>query len=311
MDIKIINENLEKIKGKIELKKILENKLKAIRQELEFEQKKLYDLTQKLAKEKKDVEKLQKLSLSSIIASIKGNKEEQLSKENHEYVIAKIKFDEVARRVKNLEEDIIREEFRLNDLKEIENEYDNLIKEKLEYLKKFSDKNIREELAKKDNKITELIKENKEIQEANIVGEKIKKAIKEAIETIKSAENLGIWDIAGGDFLSSMMKQDKINKANKDFEKITYLLSSFNKELKDVNISSVQFSSRTIVFDIYFDNIFTDISVQKKIVEAKENIIAVQKQVEDIISRLSREYLSNEKEINVLKEEYNVLIENY
>ena len=306
-----VNEKLEKIKGKIALKKILENKLKAIRQELEFEQKKLYELTEKLAKEKKDVEKLQKLSLSSIIASIKGNKDEQLSKENHEYVIAKVKFDEVVRLVKNLEEDIIREEFRLNDLKNIENEYNSLIKEKLEYLKRFSDNNIREELAKKDDKINELVKENKEIEEAKIAGENIIDAIKEAKNTIKSAEDLGVWDIAGGDFLTSMMKQEKIDKANREFEKITYLLSKFNKELKDINISSIEFSSRTIAFDIYFDNIFTDISVQNKIVEAKENIIDIERQVNDLINRLDRDYLSNDREIHVLKEEYSVLIENY
>ncbi len=306
-----INEKLEDIKEDIALKKILENKIKATKEELKLEQKKLYDLTRNLEKEKKDVEKLKKLSLSSIIALIKGNKEEKLSKENQEYVIAKIKFDEVARRVKNLEEDIIKEEFRLSDLKDIEKEYDKLIKEKLEYLKKFSDKNIREELGKKDNKINELIKENKEIQEAKVVGENIKEAINEAKNNLKSAKNLGVWDMMGGDFLSSMMKQEKINKASRNFEKISYLLSTFNKELKDINISSIDFSSMTIVFDIFFDNIFTDISVQNKIAEAKEKVIILEKQINDIVSRLDRDYLSNKREIHILREEYNDLVENY
>ena len=56
------------------------------------------------------------------------------------------------------------------------------------------------------------------------------------------------------------------------FENIEKLINQFNKELEDIKINNLEFSNITFAMDIFFDNIFTDISVQRQINDSIEDI---------------------------------------
>ena len=137
--IKEINEKLIKLKEEIVLKKILDKKLKNLSLQLEKDKSELYELEVNLKKEHKDVEKLKKLSFASILATVMSNKDEKLEKEQQEYIMAKIKYDEFSSKVELLKENIESIKSRLETLKYCENEYKALLNKKLELIKLYGD----------------------------------------------------------------------------------------------------------------------------------------------------------------------------
>ncbi len=64
-----------------------------------------------------------------------------------------------------------------------------------------------------------------------------------------------------------------------------------------------------MTLDLFFDNIFTDISVQNKINDALNSIGELKTKVERIINELQRRYDRLEIELKEVKNELNLLIE--
>lgn len=101
-----INKKLEKLNESIKLKKSLKREIDTLENQLEKDEKKLHDLEKILKKEKKDVDNLNKLSVSNIIATVLNNKENKLEKEEQEYLIVKLKYDELLASINILKEDL-------------------------------------------------------------------------------------------------------------------------------------------------------------------------------------------------------------
>jgi len=270
-----INEQINKIKEDLALKEVLEGKSEKLEIQLEIDEKELKELETCLKKEHKDVEKLENISLANLIATLMKNKDEKLEKEQHEYLMAKIKYDDHRSKVALLKENIISVKNRLDSLRNCENEYRKLLNKKLEIIKINGQGNGNIKLSEVEMKIDKTLRGEKEVEEAEIAGEALLREIKAAESSLNTARNWGIWDIAGGDLLSSIAKHNKINEAEEHFRKVSNLLIRFNKELGDVRLESISFSSTTIAFDIFFDNIFTNFSLlpSKTSFSAKSSLI--------------------------------------
>lgn len=307
--IKEINEKLIKLKEEIVLKKILDKKLKKLSLQLEKDKSELYDLEVNLKKEFKDVEKLKKLSFASILATVMSNKDEKLEKEQQEYIMAKIKYDEFSSKVESLKENIENIKSRLDTLKYCENEYKVLLNKKLELIKLYGDQDKKVKLSHIEEEIELMLLEKKEIEEAEGAGRDLLRAANLAKDSLNSAKNWGVFDIAGGDMLSSIAKHNKINEAEAQFRRVSSLISRFNKELGDIKFEGLSFSTTTIAFDIFFDNIFTDFSVQNKINSSLDNIRNLIRRVEDILSTLNSKKISINSRISNLRKDYDSIIE--
>lgn len=308
--IKEINEKLIKLKEEIILKRMLDKKLKSLSLQLEKDESELYELEVALKKEYKDVEKLKKLSFASIVATVMSNKDQRLEKEQQEYIMAKMKYDEFNSKVELLKENIESINSRIEALKYCENEYKVLLNKKLELIKLYGDQDKKVKLLNIEEEIEQMLLEKKEIEEAVSVGKDLLRAANSAKDSLNSAKNWGIFDIAGGDMLSSIAKHNKINEAESKFRKVSSLISRFNKELGDIQFEGLSFSSTTIAFDIFFDNIFTDFSVQNKINSSLDNIRNLIIRVEDILSTLNSKKVSVNSRISNLRKDYDSIIEN-
>lgn len=308
--LKEINEKLIKLKEDIALKNVLEKKLETLNLQFDKDKKELNELEIKLKKEHKDVEKLEKLSFANIIATVMKNKSEKLEKEQQEYIMAKIKYDEFSSKLKLLKENIESVKSRLETLKYCENEYKVLLNKKLELIKLYGDEEKKSKLAMIESEIDENLLEKKEIEEAISVGKDLLIAANSAKNSLDSAKNWGIFDIAGGDMLSSIAKHNKINDAEVHFRRVSSLISRFNKELGDIKFEGLTFSSTTIAFDIFFDNIFTDFSVQSKINSSLDNVRRLICRVENILGTLNGKKVSINSRIANLRKNYDSIIEN-
>lgn len=138
----------------------------------------------------------------------------------------------------------------------------------------------------------------KELQEAKDAANKIIEKIDRAMDYLDSAEFWGMWDIFGGDFFSSLKKRNKIEEANECIKDIVDSVKVLNKELKDVDMVLPEEVSNTMndrTFDIWLDNIFTDLRVQEEIKEAMKELREFRNGIEDLLIRLDDEIEKQEK----------------
>lgn len=95
-----------------------------------------------------------------------------------------------------------------------------------------------------------------------------------------------------GGLISSLVKRDRIETANRYISEISQSVTILNKELEDVNMSIPTEISNTFgdkFFDIWFDNIFTDIRVQTEIGDTLEKIKDFRVNIEELIKKLDNE----------------------
>ena len=138
----------------------------------------------------------------------------------------------------------------------------------------------------------------KELQEAKDAANKIIEKIDRAMDYLDSAEFWGMWDIFGGDFFSSLKKRNKIEEANECIKDIVDSVKVLNKELKDVDMVLPEEVSNTMndrTFDIWLDNIFTDLRVQEEIKDAMKELREFKNGIEDLLIRLDDEIEEIEK----------------
>lgn len=131
-----------------------------------------------------------------------------------------------------------------------------------------------------------------ELQEAKEKAQVVLKSTDEALNFLKSASNWSLFDLLGGEGISSLMKRSKIKKANKEIERMTWELEELRKELRDVDISLPLEISDTMednFFDVFFDNIFTDLRVNGEIKKKLAELRDFRQNIEELIQRLDQE----------------------
>lgn len=123
----------------------------------------------------------------------------------------------------------------------------------------------------------------REYQEVLDVIKIIMEEIKDAEKEIYSAKDWGVFDLLGGGFLASMVKRDKMKMAQYSIEKINASLKELSKELKDVDMSIEScIDTQDELFDVWLDNIFTDIRIQKNIEETAQSLGNLKNEIEKI-----------------------------
>ena len=305
-----INKQINDIKEEIAQKQVLENKLNDLNKELCKGKEELKELEYKLNKEFDDVEKLKKLSLSNIISTIMKNKDEKMEKEEKEYLMAKLEYDQCESKIKSLKVNINTTTSRLEDLSECENEYSNLLNRKIALFNIYGDEYNKNELINMEAEIDRYLKEIKELDELISVGNRLVSEIENTKKLLESAKAWGTLDLFGGDFISSLAKHQKVDEAQRHFSRISNLLDRFNKELRDININGLRFSTTSKTFDIFFDNIFTDIAVNNQINKSYNDICSLQRNVENVLKNIKENKRKLLNIVNIKRKEYEEFINN-
>lgn len=307
--LKDLNEKIKECRENMALKEILEKRNLSLENELNSKEKELGELEKRLNKELKDVQKLKNLSFSNLISNILRNKDEKLEKEEREYLEAKLKYDNFKFKVEKLRYDVEENNNRLGQLINIEGKYKDLISEKRELVKKFN-LNIRDEI---ENEIKDLLSNKTEISEALREANNCLMISEETLKSLRSAKNWGIYDIVGGGMISSAIKHNRIDDAKTYMERLSYSVDRLNKELGDVDTSifneGLNISGFSYTFDIFFDNIFSDFSVQGEINDSLYKIEDFRNKVLNLIRKLEEKENSVGLKVNLLNDKLERLIE--
>ncbi|MDU6582132.1 MAG: hypothetical protein E6502_11350, partial [Lactococcus lactis] len=94
------------------------------------------------------------------------------------------------------------------------------------------------------------------------------------------------------EFFSSFMKRSKISKANKNISNLKLSLNRLRKELADVDIDLPLEISNSLAdnfWDVYFDNIFTDLRVRSELEAKTKELRDLRDKITYIKGRLERE----------------------
>ncbi|WP_352419671.1 hypothetical protein [Proteiniborus sp.] len=307
-----LNKKLFEVKENLRRKQKVKLMLERSKEELEMLKSKNEEFVRILHKEKRDVEKLEALSLTGLFYSILRSKEEQLDKERQEYLAAKLKYDESCNSIKYIEEEISSYEEELRKYLGLDEEYKNLLKEKRYLILNKSDENSRK-LADNLDGVTDLELNAKEINEAINAGNIAMKALKQLTDTLESARSWGQWDMFGGGLLATAAKHSRIDDAKRQVNEVQRLIRIFNKELLDVNISTdikINIGSFDTFADYFFDGLISDWIVQSKINDSLNNVNNVSRNLNKTLSTLTKELNDLNLKLEGLQKEIHNLIEN-
>ena len=129
----------------------------------------------------------------------------------------------------------------------------------------------------------------KEFEQARYAANLVLEDINQAIDLLKSASNWSLLDIFGGETFTSLIKRNKIRKANRKISDISYKLENLKKELSDISIKfpfEIKDNLSDNLFDIVFDNIITDLRVRGEIKDKIAELKDLKITVEDLIGNL-------------------------
>ena len=143
----------------------------------------------------------------------------------------------------------------------------------------------------RDAEASGLARRRLEIQEAIDAADAALNHLEQARELLASAGNWGMFDMLVGGMFSSMVKRDKMRRANDELAAARGALERFVVELRDVeNMGALDLDMGNFMLfaDVFFDNPFVDFYVQGQIREAQYKVDKAIEQVGEVRALLGR-----------------------
>lgn len=287
---KEINKELEELKQGIYRCNNIDTMLKSLSEQLSEQERKKIDLELELKKENLDVEKLSKMSISTIFYTILGSKEKQIEKERQEVLAAQLKLDDINRQISETKKHISKLRSERMEVARSEQRYNELFKKKYDILFQNDSQNASKIIDLEDK--IEAYKANlKEIEEAITAGNRVLHSLDKVYKSLSSADSWGMWDmLGGGGLITDMIKHGHIDDAKDMASEVQILLNRFRTELTDVKVSSsitIEVDGFVKFADFFFDGLISDWVVLSRIRDSKESVKKVRREVNNVINKLS------------------------
>lgn len=263
-------------------------------------------------KEHRDVERMERVSLSSVWASLRGTKEEDLRREKAEEQTALLKLQEAERLLEEVQAEIEERHRRLQETDGCEQRYDALLREK-EQVYRHRDPALAARLAELEREKLDITARRRELLEAQDAGRQALGSIQSALGSLDSAAGWSTWDVLGGGLISDVMKYSHMDEAQRLMESAQSALRRYQAELADVAMTAsfdLQPGGLTRTMDIFFDNIFSDWAVRDRIGQSSNHLAYVENQVGRIQVQLDLELDETKTALDALEEEWKALVAN-
>ncbi len=287
-----------------------EHKLKSVLYEIKgYEQKKI-KLLPLLSKEKKDVDKLEKLTLKSIWYSLLGSKTLKLNKEKAELSKVEYEYKFINETIKRLIAESEYYQDKIAGSKQLEAEYQKLINEK-EQLISDSNHELSQPLSQINQERVVVESSIKEINEAINAGTEVMDALSSIIKVLNKAKGWGTLDLFGGGLLSNMIKHSHLDDADSQLSQLKYLINKYTRELKDVNMQlsiDLDISNMLRFMDFFFDNFFSDFMVQSRIEKTFQQARKAYYKVQQQLDELRVQHRNQKTKIKTLTDNKNKLL---
>ena len=301
---------LETLRERIARERENQRVLKQLQEQEAQYQHHLDDCRKKYCREQEDVERLERLSWSSIWASLKGSKESDMEREKAEAWTARVRLQEAQRQLEELQMEMAERKLRADPTCGVE--YHDLLREKE---KEYREKNFEfaAKMAEVERRELSAVTERKELNEALYAGKRLQTQIRTALDSLSSAAGWSTWDMLGGGIMADMMKYSHMDDAQKTMERVQSDLRRYRAELADVTQAvdfELQTDGFTVAMDIWFDNIFADWVVRDRIQQAETRLEEVYGRVTAIQQQLEKRLTDVQQTIEALEQEKTETIQN-
>ncbi|MBO3744604.1 hypothetical protein J5X84_00895 [Streptosporangiaceae bacterium NEAU-GS5] len=247
------------------------------------------DLEQQLAKEDRDVAKLEQGGFGSFLAGITGNKEEKLARERAEAAAALERVNGQRSRRDWLAQDLRTADQELAGVANAPRELEELLARKERLLVDSGDprgralSDLARELANTDIDL-------REHQEAHQAGVAAGHAVGQVMRSLGSARGASTWDMFGGGGFADMIEHGHLRQADEAAWHAQRALDAFSRELADIGVAAnpqlPKVDTRWFA-DVFFDNIITDALKHQRIARTGEAVQATAQWVGAMVNDLA------------------------
>lgn len=283
-----INQNLSNCQQDLCRLQKIDAMLTPLRSELKALEQKASRAQSLLEKENRDYEKITRTTLATLFYSLLGSRGERIEKERLEAFEAQLKYTQCLADMEDIKKQISFLESERHQYQFSKAQYDKYYKEKQRLL--LEDHG---ETAQKIMELHSQIDKSKayqqEISEALTVGSKIGLLLSQGLQHLSQAQGWGLWDMMGGDTISTFAKHSNIDKVNAIAFDIQSHLLRLRTELADVNIHAdvqVNISDFAKFADFFFDGLIADWFVQDKMNATKQSFEQAKDDVEQVMAEL-------------------------
>ncbi|MBL4771291.1 MAG: hypothetical protein JKY61_09145 [Planctomycetes bacterium] len=245
----------------------------------------------RVAKERKDVDKLEGLSLSALFHTLLSNKTEKLQVERQELLRAQLKWDQCRNHVSRLKADVDQWSGEMQASAGVEAALEEVLRQK-EALLVGEDGDYAEQLGVMAEQIADVRTLLRELGEAMAAGSRARKSLQGIIKSLKSAKGWGAYDMLGGGLIATAVKHSHLGEAKGAMEDTVYNLRTFQEELKDVKLDTtvtLELSTFNKFGDFLLDGLIFDWVVQSKIHKSLGSCERAHNSVASILRKLERD----------------------
>lgn len=245
----------------------LNDQCKALRTEIA-------ELERVLAKENRDVERLRRTSLSSIVASIRGDKEDRLSREQAEAEAANVRLEGHRNRLAEQKRALQATLTELGELRGAAEDYQGALDAK-EAAVHDGGGALSAELTQMASEYGDLVAARREHEEAAAAGVEAEQAAAAMLRRLDDASGTSTFDVVGGGLLTDMVERGQLEEAERLGWQVQQHLDRFAAELRDIGIvvdPKVPTVDTGAFMDTFFDNVFTDLAKHDRINQSKRGV---------------------------------------
>ena len=249
------------------------------------------ELNSRLHQEERDVERLEGLTIDSVLARLKGSHADDLERQQAERDAVHYQLAEVQAQLHLVLRERERDDDRLAGHAGAARALDAALAAKETFLHDSGDPMAAELLAMAEQR-GRLVAETREIDEAIRAAHDAVQALWVATERLGSAGSWSTYDTwLGGGMLGSLVKHDRLDQAQQAASYAESRLAVLRSDLADVGVGEevapeLSLDRTTRFVDIWFDNIVTDLAVGQRISKAKETVTSAGAAVNSVAQRL-------------------------
>ena len=262
--------NLFKLRDSIQTLPALEKQMELLQKELLDAESTVSCLLRRYEQECRDVKQIQKNSLSSFMFKLIGKYDGKLDKEQREEIAAKLAYDRALTHLEHLEIEKNDLSYHILALQADKQRYQSELENRRQNLNNQQTEPSGVQYVELETMRKTLLTQITELKQALSTLAHAKATVKNTLKSLKSAQNWTTYDIfVRGGIITHMAKYSHIDEAEKNYHLLSSQLRHLNSELNDIaDLTLFEFneiSSTQRSVDIWFDNIFTDLSVHNKV----------------------------------------------
>lgn len=265
-------EALLQLAGQRTERNLLLQQLSRAENELQTQQNWLALLYDQWQTEQADVDRLTSLSWSSLYYSLTNQKAEQLDKEEAELQQAQQRYDAVRQTIAHLQHQINALIAQLAQCPDVDAAYEALLSTKRPYLLSQFGGDVAQRYLRYVTAIADATNELQILNEASQAGQDALREVTHTRQLIDQAYALGNQDMIGGSILSSLAKYQKLDEVRAQSHRLVHYITAFQSRYHSLHqplaLDLTFVDTTTRVIDIFFDNVFTDVSVHTRIRQA-------------------------------------------